>query len=598
MQGFNQRQDPEKRNAARFYTNSQGVTGDGVRPSSSRALVPAAPQQANLPATQGGLPAVQGPATQPQPAQAGSGFQPSAAREPDYKARAQVKTNAARDTAAYEAHRAAQDERFREAGNKPTQSPKKGGFRSRLTKGGGGGGAAAAAIYPLVTEASDVARVAQDDNSTKLDVANQVAEGTGRTAATIAGGALGAKAGAGIGAFGGPFAPLTVPAGSLVGGLVGGGLGWWGADKAIRSGREMVGAEVASPVDQIQQPEAQQPEILTDQVDPSVQPAQPLQQPAIDPTVPEVQSSATQQQPTANNVIQDGNSFSASGPIRQGFTVNGQPSAGINIGNPQSEQNRQAVANLMARTPELGAGAVAGFQPQQQGRDGRNFTVVKDDRIQERAEREALNAARMPHRGAQYGQLTANQLNNLRGLAGDIRSDNTSRDNTAANNDANLQAAQMREQGQDRRTGASLSIDQQRLQGEQTERGFRVRQAEQAENLREKYMAAETPEQRSAIAEQLQFLNSQGNNQQGGKFSAQKVQVPIDPADPLKGTREVLYSYDERTGQWGPGPQETGPTGPAPLPNHIEALRKNPSLAAQFEAQYPGFSAQQYLGAN
>jgi len=37
---------------------------------------------------------------------------------------------------------------------------------------------------------------------------------------------------------------------------------------------------------------------------------------------------------------------------------------------------------------------------------------------------------------------------------------------------------------------------------------------------------------------------------------------------------------------------------PAPLPNHVAALKKNPNQAAQFDAIYGEGAAARYLGAN
>lgn len=97
-------------------------------------------------------------------------------------------------------------------------------------------GRAAPALGALV-EGAQVAQVAADDQSTGLDVAGQVAEGTGKFASASAG----ALAGASLGALGGPAAPVTVPLGALIGG----GLGYFAADKAIEYGR----GGTPSPID-------------------------------------------------------------------------------------------------------------------------------------------------------------------------------------------------------------------------------------------------------------------------------------------------------------------------------------------------------------
>lgn len=634
---------PQRTPTADFYTNKEGQTGARARPSSSRAVATTTPQKGGFPAnpkpaqlpppagsgsqgnpdfytnkagqtTQGfatsssrAITPVQettgrAVATTNQPGEAGQRASSGTAREPrtpDYETRAKSKARAARDTAQYESERAAQDKRFRDAGKsepKPSEksSPKKSpakspaGFRQRMPSKFGIAGPIGA-VTTGIPEARDVARVAQDEDSSGLDVANQVAEGTGRTAATLAGGAMGAKGGAAVGALGGPLAPITVPVGSFIGGAGGAALGWWGADQAIEKGRELTGTDPSSPVDRVSDP-AQ---------------TAPVQQPQAQPQQPENESFGTLQpmpeqqaipersapQNAGNNVTFDPetNSFSG-GVVGRGYTVNGEPAGGPNIADPQSDQNREAIENLMARTPEFGGG----FQSPRDNRP--NFHIGQDSSVQERAERAALNAASTAYDGAQNGQLTANQLRTLRGIASDRRSDATKRQTSQAGNETQLATAQMREQGQNQRAGARLSVDQSRLEGEQQERGFRVRQAQQIESLRNQYQTAETDEERAAIQEQLRILNGDDKQQQGG-YKAQMVKVPIDPASPELGMREVPYTFNEQTGTWTRAEAGAPTPGPQPNQNHINALRNNPSLAAQFDEIYGEGAAAQYTGA-
>lgn len=104
------------------------------------------------------------------------------------------------------------------------------------------GGRVLGRVAPVVAgaiEGAKVAEVAADDRSSKLDVAEQAAEGTGKFAATLAGAAGGAE----LGALGGPLAPVTVPLGAIVGG----GIGYYTADKAIDYGR----GDDQSPIDEV-----------------------------------------------------------------------------------------------------------------------------------------------------------------------------------------------------------------------------------------------------------------------------------------------------------------------------------------------------------
>jgi len=92
-------------------------------------------------------------------------------------------------------------------------------------------------------EGAKVYETAKAPNSTKMDVAEQAAESTGR----LAGGYVGAKAGAALGTLGGPLAPVTVPLGAIAGGLV----GYSGAGKLASLGREMAGVDGREAVDRV-----------------------------------------------------------------------------------------------------------------------------------------------------------------------------------------------------------------------------------------------------------------------------------------------------------------------------------------------------------
>lgn len=611
---------PESPKTSRFYTNSEGSTGDGVRPSSARGVATTPPQK-------GGFPANPNPPRLPPPSSSGQpgpqsnnfytnkegqttrgfgtsssravvpsgprtgtslvpvekpaskpGAAPNTPKEPNYKARAEGKARAAKDTAKYEAQRSKQSAEFKKANPSGSatvdrSAPKESRVqrsRAAIGKGKISGSGKVLGALAAVPEVVDTYNVATDEDTTGLDVANQAAEGAGRWASGMTLGAGGSK----LGAMGGSFlGPIGTAAGSVIGGGLGFAAGYTGADKLIDYGREWFGGDSDSPIDEVNERNANSGVVERLPVQPvqeeSTQP-QARQQP--DPnsagTLQAMPQQPPEQQTTDNNVVFDPetNSFSG-GTVGRGYTVNGQAQGGPNIGNPQSDQNRQAIDDLMARTPEFGAG---GFQPSQDNRP--NFYIGQDSSVDDRIERRMLQSASTPLRGAQNGQLTASQRRTMENHLSGKRRDATTRATNRSNNQTSLQTAQINQQGQNQRSGARLSIDQSRLEGEQQERGFNVRQGQQLENLRNQYMEASQSgdrERASAIAKQLRILNGDGS-ESNGNFKSVKTTVPVDPSRPGSGTKDVLYSYNQDTGEYGPGP---GKSGLPPLKDNPQAMR-------------------------
>lgn len=87
-------------------------------------------------------------------------------------------------------------------------------------------------VLSAAAEAGDVAEVAMDKGSSKLDVATQTAEGVSKLAGATAGGLAGA-------AVGGPLAPLT--------GLAGGIAGYYAPEVATKGLRWVTGQDTSSP---------------------------------------------------------------------------------------------------------------------------------------------------------------------------------------------------------------------------------------------------------------------------------------------------------------------------------------------------------------
>lgn len=104
--------------------------------------------------------------------------------------------------------------------------------------------------------------------------------------------------------------------------------------------------------------------------------------------------------------------------------------------------------------------------------------------------------------------------------------------------------AAMREAGESGRAGARNAIDQGRLGLEQQVRGFDVLAGERQEKLHQKYEAAKTPEEKSAIAQQIRDLSGKQQD------SPWKVQVtPATKNADGSTTDGSIYRYNTQTGE-------------------------------------------------
>lgn len=150
--------------------------------------------------------------------------------------------------------------------------------------------------------------------------------------------------------------------------------------------------------------------------------------------------------------------------------------------------------------------------------------------------------------------------------------------------------AGMRSQADARRDGLAAELGRGQLDLQRNAQGFTTRQLERQEKLSADYDAAKTPEERATIAQKIRDLS--GKNSQDGRYQLVRgEQVYDDKAQALRNTGERLY--DTQLGKFvGAGQSAQA----QPPKNHIDALKADPKLAAQFDEQYGPGASKQYIG--
>ena len=116
---------------------------------------------------------------------------------------------------------------------------------------------------------------------------------------------------------------------------------------------------------------------------------------------------------------------------------------------------------------------------------------------------------------------------------------------------------------------------------------------ERVEKLYQQLENATTPEERAAVTEQLRALSGK---EAPNRFTVVPGGQEVTEQGLLRTVPSVVLN--NQTGQ----PVNLGGAQASraamPPPNHIDALKKNPNQAAQFDAIYGEGAAARYLGAN
>lgn len=238
------------------------------------------------------------------------------------------------------------------------------------------------------------------------------------------------------------------------------------------------------------------------------------------------------------------------------FSAEREGPAGGVIGSGRPERDRYA--DLMKEVARLSQG----------GRAGRNKAAALVD---------AYQAAQRGEEADMRDQAGMRELG--------FRQEDAATRNTLA-------ARELQERSADR-TGR-FALDERRLAGDERMRGFEVRRLERAEKLYAAYENAKTPEERAAAAEQIRALSGK---EAPNRFTVVPGGQEFDPAANMVLNRPAMV-LNNQTGQ----PVNLGGAQASraaiPPPNHIDALKKNPNQAAQFDAIYGEGAAARYLGAN
>lgn len=344
--------------------------------------------------------------------------------------------------------------------------------------------------------------------------------------------------------------------------------------------------------------------------------------PSTTQTQPEAQTQSNSVQNSDPYAIQQkGNSFSYANPSAAAQARADGIREGEGLGfKVRPVNDPRGVANLFANTQEMGPTEqqIQNAIAQREMNLGLGMRGYGNNPVQapqrndsQEAERQAvIRAASTPIAGARG--LTANQVRTLSDLQQGEDNRANQRYTTDANNVAALQREAMGQAGQNYRTelgeqgtnnrfNANLGFDAQKFQATNdlanrefnlnaTEKGFGIRNSARLEKLYEQYDKAETDEQRQSIQEKISRYTGKAESGKDRYMTVGGGQEWNNEAMAMVNRPQQLF--DTQTQQFVNTPQ--GST-QQPLQNHIDALKKNPDQAAQFDEIYGQGMAARYL---
>lgn len=189
-------------------------------------------------------------------------------------------------------------------------------------------------------------------------------------------------------------------------------------------------------------------------------------------------------------------------------------------------QNLEAASNLSAQSQRESMGRVASAmaQPQAAGfRAPTAKTSANDFTTREALRRAKMDATSLIHssRWAPKGSGQAAQARYSQMQKADLEAQEQqgTMDMRAMGFNADLAREQLQQDGALQRTligqstdAARLGLEERRLSGEETTRGFQTRQAQRIEQAQQAYLSAKTPAEKAAALKQLNALNGKSED--------------------------------------------------------------------------------------
>lgn len=267
-------------------------------------------------------------------------------------------------------------------------------------------------------------------------------------------------------------------------------------------------------------------------------------------------------------------------------------------------QNMAAAANLLASTAAPAAGQAQevglGLNAPTVAHSGNDWAARQRLKNMETSASSIMNTQRWGGKNALQNPAVQNFIDAQRA---DLAAQGKVPDLQLKTNEINagLQRTAMAEAGADRRSQGQLGLgmgqlalgaqrnqlDAQRINSDERLRAPQIRAAERLGQMQEAFINAKTPQEKAEIAAQIRAYNGK---MEEDRWKAVALQGGTDAQG--NKTESLLGAVNERTGEM---KRMDGGQKAAPLPNHVEYLKKNPQYAEQFDQIYGQGAAQRAI---